>query len=133
MTSGLPPLGDEQRNTGSRSASDQRMSGSFGDDQRITGDVLSLGPAPHQREWDLFLETLRNVNEALRLHMTLAGGVILACITVLNVLPAPSGMEYLDMIDNFVFLPALASMVVAYFGIEKHWNYITRREAPPQD
>lgn len=67
--------------------------------------------------------------------MTLAGGLIAGCVTMLNFLnPSNTGpiVNFVDEMDRFVFIPALISMILSYIGLEHHWNYRRRKSKPPE-
>lgn len=90
---------------------------------------------PTRLEFDLFLHTLYNVNDSLRLQMTLSGGMMAACVTMLNVFgPTHTGnvVGFVDALDRYVFIPAMVSIVISYFGLEHHWNYRKRKAKPPE-
>ena len=76
-------------------------------------------------EWDLGLsrDVLTNANETLRTKLGLQAGLLAGCITLLNVIPRSNGPAFLDDLDRWVFIPALISMVITYFGLQKHCKY----------
>jgi hypothetical protein len=89
---------------------------------------------PTRWELDIFLHTLYNVNDNLRLHMTISGGLMAACIGMLNVFePGHSSTveSFVNDIDRYVFIPAMLSMVISYIGLQHHWNYKKRKSHGP--
>jgi hypothetical protein len=90
---------------------------------------------PTRWELDLFLHTLYNVNDNLRLQMTISGGLMAACIGMLNVMApghATKVVGFVNDVDRYVFIPALISIVISYVGLEHHWNYSRRKAKPPE-
>lgn len=96
--------------------------------KEVREEAFSEGMTEAQLKWehDIFRDALSNANQNLRFQMSLGVPLLAACVTVLNLVPPQSHQELLNNLDRWVFLPVLASIVIAFKGLEKHW-YIDKK------
>lgn len=84
-------------------------------------DPSGLTPDELKREFDIFRDVLSNVNNTLRFQIQLGVPLLAGCVTVLNIVPPQQHQELLNELDRWVFIPAIASMVIGYRALEFHY------------